>query len=101
MELKRQYLSRGKYGAEVQTTVTRSSANRVAINIAVTEGDVAKIRSINLVGVQAFREKDLLDLFVLRTPGWLTWYTKARSIFARAPRWRLETLRSYYLNADT
>jgi len=54
-------------GAEVQTTVTPLERNRVAINIAVTEGDVAKIRSINLVGVQAFREKDLLDLFVLRT----------------------------------
>jgi outer membrane protein insertion porin family len=72
-ELKRQYLSRGKYGAEVQTTVTPLERNRVAISFAVSEGEVAKIRAINIVGAQAFEEKSLLDLFVLRTPGWLTW----------------------------
>ena len=68
-ELKRQYLSKGRYAAEVQTTVTPLERNRVGINIAVTEGDVAKIRSINIVGAHAFPEKDLLGLFVLRTPG--------------------------------
>ena len=75
-ELKRQYLSRGLYAAEVQTTVTPLERNRVGINIAVTEGDVAKIRGINIVGAEAFSESELLGLFVLRTPGWLTWYTK-------------------------
>ena len=50
-ELKRQYLSRGKYGAEVQTTVTPLERNRVGVSFSVTEGDVAKIRSINIVGV--------------------------------------------------
>ena len=41
-----------------------------------TEGPVAKIRGINIVGAQAFPERELLGLFVLRTPGWLTWYTQ-------------------------
>src|ERR671924_986255 len=75
-ELKRQYLSRGMYAAQVQTTVTPLERNRVGINIAVTEGPVAKIRGINIVGAEKFREKELLELFVLRTPGWLTWYTQ-------------------------
>src|SRR3954451_7623459 len=43
LEMKRQYLSRGLYAAEIQTTVTPLERNRVGINIAVTEGDVAKI----------------------------------------------------------
>src|SRR3990170_3370482 len=47
-EIKRQYLSRGLYGAEVQTTVTPLERNRVGINIAVTEGETAKIRGINI-----------------------------------------------------
>src|SRR5436190_9661744 len=42
-ELKRQYLSRGRYAAEVQSTVTPLERNRVGISLAVTEGDVAKI----------------------------------------------------------
>ncbi len=97
-ELKRQYLSRGRYAAEVQTTVTPLERNRVGINIAVNEGDVAKIRSINIVGVKSFPEKDLLSLFVLRTPGWLTWYTKHDQYSRQRLAGDLETLRSYYLN---
>ena len=97
-ELKRQYLSRGLYAAEVQTTVTPLERNRIGINIAVTEGDVAKIRSINLVGVSAFGEKELLELFVLRTPGWLTWYTKHDRYSRQALAADLETLRSHYLD---
>ena len=95
-ELKRQYLSRGRYAAEVQTTVTPLERNRVGISISVNEGEVAKIRAINLVGVQAFREQDLLDLFVLRTPGWLTWYTKLDQYSKPKLAADLETLRSFY-----
>jgi len=97
-ELKRQYLSRGLYAAEVQTTVTPLERNRVGINIAVTEGEVAKIRGINIVGAEAFRENQLLDLFVLRTPGWLTWYTKHDRYARDKLAADLETLRSHYQN---
>jgi outer membrane protein insertion porin family len=97
-ELKRQYLSRGLYAAEVQTTVTPLERNRVGINIAVTEGEVAKIRGINIVGAEAFRESELLALFVLRTPGWLTWYTKHDRYAREKLAADLETLRSHYQN---
>jgi outer membrane protein insertion porin family len=97
-ELKRQYLSRGMYGATVQTTVTPLERNRVGIAIAVTEGDVAKIQGINIVGSQAFSESELLGLFVLRTPGWLTWYTKHDTYARERLAADLETLRSYYQN---
>src|SRR5436853_2126906 len=39
-ELKRQYLSKGHYAAEVQTTITPLERNRVGINFSVTEGDI-------------------------------------------------------------
>jgi len=97
-ELKRQYLSRGKYAAEVQTTVTPLERNRVAINFAVSEGEVAKIRAIKIVGAHAFAQGDLLDLFVLRTPGWLTWYTKHDQYSRQRLSADLEALRSYYLD---
>ena len=97
-ELKRQYLSRGLYAAEVQTTVTPLERNRVGINVAVTEGEVAKIRGVNIVGAEAFKEGELLDLFVLRTPGWLTWYTKHDRYAREKLAADLETLRSHYQN---
>jgi outer membrane protein insertion porin family len=95
-ELKRQYLARGHYAAEVQTTVTPLERNRVGIRVSVNEGDVAKIRSINIVGSNTFEEKVLLEQFALRTPGWLTWYTKADQYSKQKLSADLETLRSFY-----
>jgi outer membrane protein insertion porin family len=98
-ELKRQYLGRGRYAASVTTTVTPLDRNRVSVTFSISEGDIAKIRQINIVGNQAFREKDLLDLFVLTTPGWFTWYTKNDQYSKQKLSADLETLRSHYLNA--
>src|SRR3954462_1031186 len=98
LEMKRQYLSRGLYAAEIQTTVTPLERNRVGINIAVTEGDVAKIRGINLVGAKSFAESQLLKEFVLRTPGWLTWYTKHDRYSREKLSADLENLRNFYQN---
>ena len=49
-ELKRQYLTRGKYALTVTTTVTPLERNRVSINFNIDEGDTASIRQINIVG---------------------------------------------------
>lgn len=97
-ELKRQYLSRGKYGVVITTTITPLERNRVGINFNVEEGDAAAIKQINLVGVTAFKEKDLIDQFQLRTPNWITWYTKNDQYSRQKLAADLESLRSYYLN---
>jgi outer membrane protein insertion porin family len=97
-ELKNQYLGRGRYSAEVTTTVTPLERNRVAIQFSIVEGGVAKIRQINFVGNKAFKESALRDLFVLRTPGWLTWYSKNDQYSRQKLEADLETLRSFYLN---
>ncbi|MBU3989146.1 MAG: outer membrane protein assembly factor BamA [Gammaproteobacteria bacterium] len=97
-ELKRQYLSKGHYAAQITTTVTPLERNRVGITFAVDEGEIATIKQINIVGAQAFKEKDLLNLFSLRTPGWLTWYTKNDQYSKQKLSGDLETLRSYYLD---
>ena len=60
-ELKRQYLAKSLYAAEVQTTVTPHERNRVGISIVVNEGEVAKIHRINLIGAKAFPEDELLE----------------------------------------
>jgi len=97
-ELKRQYLSRGRYSVEVKTTVTPLERNRVAINFQVDEGEVAKIRQINIVGASAFKEKDLLKMITLTTPNWLTWYTKNDQYSRQKLSADVETLRSWYLD---
>jgi len=97
-EIKRQYLSRSLYGAEVVTTVTPIERNRVNVTFTMTEGDAAKIQDIRIVGSQAFREATLLGLFELTKEGWLTWYTKNDRYARSKLNADLETLRAYYVN---
>src|SRR5689334_13611581 len=97
-ELKRQYITRGKYAANIQTTVTPQERNRVAINFTIEEGDSAKIARINVVGAKAITEKQLLSEMTLTTPGWLTWYTKNDQYSKQKLSADLETLRSFYQN---
>lgn len=97
-EIKRQYLGKGKYGVVVTTTVAPLERNRVAVTFSIDEGDIARIRQINIVGNQTFHEKDLLDQFALRTPGWLTWFTKNDQYSRQKLQGDLENLRSFYLN---
>ncbi len=97
-ELKRQYLTRGKYGVAITTTVTPLERNRVSINFNIDEGVAAKIKQINIVGNQSFDEEDLLENFQLRTPNWISWYTKNDQYSKQKLSADLETLRSFYLN---
>jgi outer membrane protein insertion porin family len=97
-ELKRQYLSRGLYGVQVTTTVTPIERNRVTVNFAVDEGDVARIKQINIIGNKAFSDSELRGLLSLRTPGWFTWYTKADQYSKQKLTGDIEALKSYYLN---
>ena len=96
-ELKRQYINRSLYAAEVVTTVTPVERNRVNLSFTITEGDRAKIKEIRIIGNKVFSESTLRDLFDLDTGGWLSWYTKSDQ-YARAKlNADIETLRSYYL----
>ena len=97
-ELKRQFLSKGLYGMTVKTTVTPLERNRVGINLAVDEGDIAKIKKINIVGASAFRESELLDQVELSSSGWLSWYSKDDQYSKQKLTADLETLRSFYFN---
>lgn len=97
-ELKRQYLTRGKYGATITTTVTPLERNRVGINFTIEEGAAARIKQINIVGAKEFKEKELLGLMELTTPGYLTWYTKNDQYSRQKLSADLEKLKSFYMN---
>ena len=97
-ELKRQYVNRSLYGAQVVTTVTPIERNRVNLTFSVTEGETAKIKDIRLVGYKAFSESTLRKLFDLDTGGWLSWYTKSDRYSRVKLNADIETLRSYYLS---
>ena len=97
-ELKRQYITRSLYGAEVVTTVTPVDRNRVKLTFTVTEGGPSKIKEIRITGNQSFSEGTLKDQFNLDVGGWLSWYTKSDRYSRTKLNADLEALRSYYLS---
>ncbi|WP_396431714.1 outer membrane protein assembly factor BamA [Limnohabitans sp.] len=97
-ELKRQYISRSLYAAEVVSTATPVDRNRVNLSFTITEGGPAKIKQIQIVGNKAFSEADLRDQFNLDTGGWMSWYTKSDRYARTKLNADLEALRSYYLS---
>ncbi len=97
-EIKKQYLSRGRYDVEVTTTLTPLERNRTSIAIDVKEGEVARIESINIIGASAFTEKTLLEQMQLSTGGWFSWYTKDDQYSRQKLSADLEAVRAYYTN---
>jgi outer membrane protein insertion porin family len=96
-ELKRQYVNRSLYGAEIITTITPADRNRVNLSFTVVEGDLAKIKEMRIVGAKAFDESKLLDQFDQGTGNWLSWYTKSDRYSRTKLNADLETLRAWYL----
>jgi len=97
-ELKRQYINKSLYGAEVVTTVTPSDRNRVNLNFTVVEGDVARIKSLRIVGTKAFDESTLKDQMDLSEPNYMAWYTKSDRYAQAKLNADLESIKSYYLS---
>ncbi len=97
-ELKRQYINRSLYGAQVVSTATPIDRNRVNLSFTLVEGSPAKIKQIQIVGNQAFTDADLRDQFNLDTSGWMSWYTKSDRYARTKLNADLEALKSFYLS---
>ena len=97
-ELRRQYFSHGKYGLTIKTEVSELTRNRVGIHIEISEGKVAKIKQINIVGSRAFSSDDIKKDFELDTTNFLSFYSKDDQYSKQKLSADLEKLRSYYLD---
>jgi outer membrane protein insertion porin family len=97
-ELKRAYFSVGKYGVKITSTITPLERNRVGVSFDISEGAVATIKQINIVGNSVYDDDDLVDLFTLETTGFWSWITDADQYSRQKLSADLETLRSFYLD---
>ena len=96
LELQQVYYSLGKYAVSIDAQWRSLDEDRIAIDITISEGISATIKSINIIGNRNFDEDDLLDVFQLET--------SSSGIFA-ADEYSsskliadLESLKSYYLD---
>jgi outer membrane protein insertion porin family len=95
-ELTRQYNNRGKYNVSITPAVREIDRNRVEIDIVVAEGKAARIKSINIVGNQAFDIDDLTEDFEQDTSNWTSWYSRDDQYSREKFTGDLEKLVSYY-----
>jgi len=96
LELQQLYYSLGKYAVKLDAEWRALDEDRIAIDINISEGEPALIRSINVTGNNDFDDEELLDEFQLETTdsGWFASDHYASSKLTGD----LEKLRSYYLD---
>lgn len=94
-ELRRVYFSAGNYGMQMSVTVDELPRNRVGLDIDITEGAVARIRHINIVGNESFSEETLTDL--LQSDEDPFWPFSSRDEYSQVKlEADIEVLRSFY-----
>ena len=98
-ELRRQYFSNGKYGVKIKTSVSPLERNRVAVFLKISEGKIAKIREINIIGNKVYGAKKLRKLFTLSTPTTFSSFSGNDQYSKQKLSADLEVLRSFYLNS--
>ncbi len=97
-ELKRQYINKSLYGAEVVTTVAPAERNKVNLNFTVVEGEVAKIKELKIIGAKVFDQSTLKDQLDLSEPNYMSWYTKSDRYSQIKLNADLENIKSFYLS---
>lgn len=97
-ELQRQYVSQGRYSAQIEARVVEQPRNRVALHIDIKEGSVASIRNVNIVGNTVFSNDELTDLFELKKRHFTSFFKGDDKYSREKLSGDLERLRSHYLD---
>ncbi len=93
-----QYYQLGRYNARVNITTAPMSRNRVAVKINISEGLVAKIKRISIIGNHVFDEKTLLKQLDMTTSGIFTFFTQTDRYSEDKLDMSVEKLRNYYMD---
>ena len=96
LELERQYVAQGRYGAAIETNIDELPRNRVAIRIDIEEGKTSGIRHINIVGASVFAKAKLLDEMELKHPSLFSFFRNDDKYSREKLSGDLEKLESYY-----
>ena len=96
LELERQYVAQGRYGASIDTEIEDLPRNRVNIKIEIEEGKSSGIRHINFVGNSAFSEAELLEQLELKHRSILSFYRNDDKYAREKLSGDLETIEAFY-----
>lgn len=94
--LKSEYEKQGKYAVQITPTVTKLARNRVAIELAIDEGETTTISDIDFEGNQHYSDSRLKKEMSLSEGGMWTWLTKSNRFNTEKFSQDLERINSFY-----
>ena len=97
-EIEAQYLSAGKYNADVKYEMVPLTNNRVNVIFTIDEGGISRIKEINIVGNLQFKTEDLLDKLTLKTTNYMSWWNKDDRYSKQVLTGDLEKIKSFYMD---
>lgn len=93
-----QYYQLGRYNARVDIVTTQMPRNRVLVSIDISEGLVAKVRGITIIGAHAFDESKLIKQMDLTTVGITTFITQTDRYSEEKLESSVDKIRNYYMD---
>jgi outer membrane protein insertion porin family len=93
-----QYYQLGYYNARINIDLTTMANNRVSVKINISEGVVAKIRGVHIIGNHVFSEAVLQKQLTISLPSLFTFMTQADRYSEEKLEESLEKLRNFYLD---
>lgn len=93
-----QYYELGRYNAKVETKVKTLSPGLVSVDIHISEGLVAKIDQIHIVGAHSFSESQLIKALPISTRSILNFFSEKDRYSETKLADAADKLKSYYLD---
>ncbi len=97
-ELRKFYVSFGKYSVQIDTELVKLKRNRVALKVKIFEGNVSKIQQINIIGNTVFSDDKLLSLMELGIVSEINPFSSADEYSKAKLSGDIEILKTYYLD---
>ena len=97
-ELRKFYVSFGKYSVQIDTKLVKLKRNRVSLKVKIFEGNISRIQQINIVGNHVFSDEKLLSLMELGTVSEINPFSSADEYSKAKLSGDIELLKTYYLD---
>ena len=100
-EIKNQYLAMGYFNTEITESLEIDSQNRIDIELIVSEGKEARIRSMSVSGNSVFGEDELLDQFSIgmKTNSFINYFTNKDRYSELVFEEGMEHISNLYMNS--
>ena len=97
-ELVRLYFDRGRYGANIESKITKLERNRVAVELIINEGEPSRIKKINFIGNKNFSNEKLRGIMTLGTKYFFEFWSDKDTYSSSVLKADIGKIEDYYFN---